>query len=124
MITGVSTARSAGVASSRSEAACADVDHRRVVGPLLAAHDLAVGELASDLLHHHGRGSAHGSESRTRRRGTRSNRRLSRPMKTFGSATLITVCALVKRALPLMFSRPGSSFLMVSMYDETARRPR
>src|SRR3954470_1305260 len=43
---------------------------------------------------------------------------MSSPMNTFGSATLIAVCGSVNRALPLIFSRPGNSFLIVSMYDE------
>ena len=44
----------------------ADVDDGAVVGPLLAGHDLAVGELAADLLHHDTGGAAT-ARSRARR---------------------------------------------------------
>ena len=40
----------------------ADVDDRAVVGLLLALHDLAVGELAADLLHHDTGGATHGAD--------------------------------------------------------------
>ena len=49
----------------------ADVDDRAVVGPLLAGHDLAVGELAADLLHHDAGGAADGADGeRENRNGT------------------------------------------------------
>ena len=44
----------------------ADVDDRAVVGLLLAAHDLAVGELLADLLHDDAGGAADGADGQRR----------------------------------------------------------
>ena len=44
----------------------ADVDDRAVVGLLLARHDLAVGELAADLLHDDAGGAADGADGERR----------------------------------------------------------
>ena len=44
----------------------ADVDDRAVVGLLLAAHDLAVGELVADLLHHDAGRAADGADGERR----------------------------------------------------------
>ena len=61
--TGVSTASSAGVASSRSDGGGADVDDRAVVGPLGVVHDPGLlAELAADLLHDDAGGAAHGPD--------------------------------------------------------------
>ena len=67
----------------------ADVDDRAVVGLLLARHDLAVGELACGPPARRRRrcGRRRGWRGRENRNGTAPP--ISRPMKTFGSATLI-----------------------------------
>ena len=44
----------------------ADVDDRAVVGLLRAGHDLAVGELAADLLHDDAGGAADGADGERR----------------------------------------------------------
>ena len=62
MITGVSTASSAGVVELPQRRRGADVDDRAVVGPLRALHDLAVGELAPHLLHDGAGGAADGAD--------------------------------------------------------------